>query len=229
MKKEMLIKKFLNINDDWFFFIKEEWDKPYFQKLLKFLRIEYKNYVCFPEKKNIFSSFNYCSFFKLKVVILGQDPYYKDNQADGLSFSVPNGVAFPPSLKNIFIEVNNCFQQKSFPISGSLIFWATQGVLLLNSILTVRKGLPGSHRNKGWEIFTDKIIRIISDKKKHIVFLLWGELAKKKASIINFNNHYILKTSHPSPISANFGFLGSRHFFKTNQFLKKIGKKPIMW
>ncbi|WP_185851475.1 uracil-DNA glycosylase [Blattabacterium cuenoti] len=223
-----MIKK---INSDWIFHLRNEWGKPYFQKLKNFLNREYKKYICFPEKKNIFSSLNHCPFQKVKVVILGQDPYYKKNQADGLSFSVPNGISFPPSLRNIFIEVNNSFNRKELlPSNGSLIGWAKQGVLLLNSILTVREGFPGSHKDKGWEIFTEKIIQIISNKKKNIVFLLWGKYAIKKASVINFyNEHYILKASHPSPFSANISFFGSKHFLKTNQFLHKKGKKTICW
>nr|WP_317168078.1 uracil-DNA glycosylase [Blattabacterium cuenoti] len=174
------------INSDWFFYLKNEGKKPYFKKLINFVSMEYKNHTCFPEKKNIFSSLNYCPFQKVKVVILGQDPYYKKNQADGFSFSVPSGVSFPPSLKNIFIEVNNsCFKnkkKKSFTNSGSLIVWAEQGVLLLNSILTVREGNPGSHKNQGWEIFTDQIIRIISKKKK-MLFFYYGEIMLKKKNL----------------------------------------------
>ncbi|WP_185859191.1 uracil-DNA glycosylase [Blattabacterium cuenoti] len=214
---------------DWSFFLKKERNKPYFKKLMKYLQIEYNNFICFPKKENIFSSLKYCHFQELKVVILGQDPYYKENQADGLCFSVPNGVPFPPSLRNIFIEIKNCFNN-SFPSSGSLIHWAKQGVLLLNSILTVRKGCPVSHKNMGWEFFTDQIIKTVSNEKKNIVFLLWGKYAQKKIFLINsFHNHYILKTSHPSPFSAHLGFFGSRHFLKTNEFLDKKGKKPIIW
>lgn len=221
-----------NINFHWNLFLKDEYYKPYFIKLLKILRVEYNRFVCFPKQENIFSCLKYCSFQKLKVVILGQDPYHKDNQADGLCFSVPHGVPFPPSLKNIFTEVNNCldFNENLYPTSGSLIHWAQQGVLLLNSILTVRKDHPLSHKNIGWEFFTDRIIRTISDRKKNIVFLFWGKWAQKKISLINsFRNHYILKTSHPSPFSAHMGFFGSKHFEKTNDFLKKIGKKTISW
>nr|WP_317046300.1 uracil-DNA glycosylase [Blattabacterium sp. (Cryptocercus kyebangensis)] len=170
------------MNCNWKYFIKKEWNKPYFQSLLNFIKVEYRDHICFPDKKNIFSSFNYCPFQEVKVVILGQDPYYKKNQADGLSFSVPKGISFPPSLKNIFIEVNSCFERKFFPSSGSLIVWAKQGVLLLNSILTVRMGIPGSHKNRGWEIFTDQIIRIISNKKK-ILFFYYGENMQKKKSL----------------------------------------------
>ncbi|QIK16546.1 uracil-DNA glycosylase [Blattabacterium sp. DPU] len=222
----MLEKQFNNWNS----FLVNEYHKPYFKELLKILRIEYNRFICFPKKENIFSCLKHCSFQKLKVVIIGQDPYHKENQSDGLCFSVPNGVSFPPSLKNIFKEVNNCFSFKKNFINGSLIHWAEQGVLLLNSILTVRKNFPLSHKNIGWEFLTNQIIRTISDQKENIVFLLWGKYAQKKISLINsFHNHYVLKTSHPSPLSAHMGFLGSRHFKKTNIFLKKIGKKTISW
>ncbi|WP_185871541.1 uracil-DNA glycosylase [Blattabacterium cuenoti] len=217
---------------NWNSFLKEEYNKPYFIKLLKILRIEYNRFVCFPKKKDILSCLKYCSFRELKVVIIGQDPYHKENQADGLCFSVPDGIPFPPSLRNIFIEVNNCSNSNKnfYPNSGSLVFWAKQGVLLLNSILTVRKDYPMSHKNIGWEFFTDKIIRVISNFKKNIVFLLWGKYAQKKITLINsYHNHYVLKTSHPSPFSARKGFLGSKHFEKTNNFLRKIGKKTIFW
>ncbi|WP_185849119.1 uracil-DNA glycosylase [Blattabacterium cuenoti] len=222
-----------NVNFHWKMFLKNEYHKSYFIKLLNILRIEYNHFVCFPKQENIFSCFKYCSFKKLKVVIIGQDPYYKENQADGLCFSVSDGLPFPPSLKNIFTEVNNCLnndKKNLYPTSGSLIHWAKQGVLLLNSILTVRKDYPLSHKNIGWEFFTDQIIRTISNRKKNIVFLLWGKYAQRKISLINsFHNHYILKTSHPSPFSAHMGFFGSKHFEKTNDFLKKIGKKTILW
>ncbi|WP_185857850.1 uracil-DNA glycosylase [Blattabacterium cuenoti] len=220
-----------NTNFDWNFLLKDEYHKPYFIKLLKTLKIEYHHFICFPKQENIFSCLKYCSFQKLKVVILGQDPYYKDHQADGLCFSVSDGIPFPPSLKNIFIEVNHSLNlEKKFPYSGSLIHWAKQGVLLLNSILTVRKGVPMSHKNIGWEFFTDQIIRTVSNRKQNIVFLLWGKYAQKKISLINFlHNHYVLQTSHPSPFSAHMGFLGSKHFKKTNDFLKRIGKKTIFW
>ncbi|WP_185861163.1 uracil-DNA glycosylase [Blattabacterium cuenoti] len=222
-----MLKKKLN----WNYFLQEEYNKPYFIKLLKIIRIEYNRFICFPKIGDIFSCMKHCSFQKLKVVIIGQDPYHKENQADGLCFSVPDGIPFPPSLRNIFTEVNNCFnQQNLYPNSGSLIHWAKQGVLLLNSILTVRKGSPLSHKNIGWEFFTDQIIKIISNRKKNVVFLFWGKWAQEKIYLINsFHNHYILKTSHPSPFSAHMGFFGSRHFEKTNDFLKRIGKKTIFW
>ncbi|AFJ90910.1 uracil-DNA glycosylase [Blattabacterium sp. (Blaberus giganteus)] len=223
-----MLKKYINFH--WNLLLKNEYHKPYFIKLLKTLKIEYNRFTCFPKQENIFSCLKYCSFNKLKVVIIGQDPYYKENQADGLCFSIPDGITLPPSLRNIFTEVNSNFHNNLRPTSGSLIHWAEQGVLLLNSILTVRKDNPLSHKNIGWEFFTDQIIRIISDRKKNIVFLLWGKYAQKKISLINFNhNHYVLKTSHPSPFSAHMGFFGSKHFEKTNNFLKKIGKETIFW
>ncbi|WP_238784847.1 uracil-DNA glycosylase [Blattabacterium cuenoti] len=228
----MILGEKSKINFDWGTLLKDEFHKPYFIKLLKILRIEYNCFICFPKRKNIFFCLKYCPFQRLQVVILGQDPYHKENQADGLCFSVPDGVPIPASLKNIFTEVNNCWNLKRncYPISGSLIHWAKQGVLLLNSILTVRKGFPLSHKNIGWELFTDQIIQIISNQKKNIVFLLWGKYAQRKIPLINsFHNHYVLKTSHPSPFSAHMGFFGSKHFEKTNNFLKKIGKKTIFW
>ncbi|WP_185877794.1 uracil-DNA glycosylase [Blattabacterium cuenoti] len=215
---------------NWKIFIKKECEEYYFKKLLKFLRFEYINYNCYPKQENIFSFMKYCPFHTIKVVLLGQDPYYKKGQADGLCFSVPNGISFPPSLKNIFIEINNCFNYKKYPNNGSLIRWAKQGVLLLNSILTVRNGIPKSHKNRGWEIFTNKIIHIISLKKKHIVFLLWGKYAHEKENLIFVkNDHYILKTSHPSPFSSHLGFIGCRHFLKTNKFLYTYKKPIIEW
>lgn len=211
------------------FFIKE-YKKKYFNDLLKKLKEEYSNFVCFPRKEDIFSSFKYCSLKKLKVVILGQDPYYNKNQADGLCFSVQNGTKIPPSLRNIFIEVNNCFNNKETPSNGSLVHWAIQGILLLNSILTVREGFPKSHKEIGWEVFTNRIIHFISENKKNVVFLLWGKHAKMKKKFINqLNDHYVLETSHPSPFSAYHGFFGSKHFIKTNIFLYEKGKCPIKW
>ncbi|WP_185855419.1 uracil-DNA glycosylase [Blattabacterium cuenoti] len=215
---------------NWNIFLQQESKKDYFKELKEILTLEYDKFVCYPDKSKILSFFQYCPFSNLKVVIIGQDPYYKENQADGLCFSVPIGIPFPPSLRNIFLEVKNCFNRKFFPYSGSLIRWAIQGVLLLNSILTVRKDSPGSHKNIGWRIFTDSIIHVISNKKKNIVFLLWGKYAKEKSYLINSdNNHYVLKTSHPSPFSANIGFFGSKHFLKTNFFLQKIGLCYICW
>ncbi|WP_185873206.1 uracil-DNA glycosylase [Blattabacterium cuenoti] len=215
---------------NWNFFLKKESKKYYFNNLLSFINLEYKNYNCYPKKNDIFNSIKYCPFNTIKVVILGQDPYPNKGQADGLCFSVPNGISFPPSLRNIFIEVKNCFNYKKFPTNGSLIRWAKQGVLLLNSILTVRNGMPGSHKNRGWEIFTNKMIHIISLKKTHIVFLLWGKYAHEKEHIICIkNNHYVLKTSHPSPFSSNLGFIGCKHFLKTNKFLYFHNKSIIKW
>ncbi|WP_185868417.1 uracil-DNA glycosylase [Blattabacterium cuenoti] len=227
----MMQKNNCLVNMNWNNFLKKEYKESYFIRLINFLNKEYSNYYCFPKKNEILSALKYCPIKILKVVILGQDPYYKKNQADGLCFSVPVGTTIPPSLKNIFIEVHHCFPEKKIPQNGSLIRWAKQGVLLLNSILTVREGTAGSHKKKGWEIFTDHIIQYLSKKKKNIVFLLWGIEAKKKYHLIKSvnNQHFILTTSHPSPLSVRMGFFGSKHFLKTNNFLVKIGKSKIIW
>ncbi|WP_185864928.1 uracil-DNA glycosylase [Blattabacterium cuenoti] len=215
---------------NWIQLINEQSNKKYFVDLIKFVKKEYKIFTCFPKMNNIFSFMKYCSFQKIKVVLLGQDPYHNYNQADGLAFSVLNGTPFPPSLKNIFREIKNCFKDYQLPKSGSLVNWAKQGVLLLNSILTVRKGSPGSHKNLGWEIFTDQIIYNISIRKKNIVFLLWGKYAKNKENFIkNIKNHFVLKTTHPSPFSANLGFIGCKHFLMVNEFLKEKKKSVIIW
>lgn len=218
----------IKISKCWKNLLKEEFQKNYFYKLVCFIKYEYKNHVCYPQAKNIFSAFNNCPFNLLKVVIVGQDPYYKFNQANGLCFSINKNITIPPSLKNILKEVKFNIGKDSLCKDGDLTNWSKQGVLLLNSILTVRSGIPRSHENKGWEIFTNAVINIISSKKENIVFLLWGEYAKKKF-IINYNKHYILKSSHPSPFSAKKGFLGCKHFSYTNSFLLKKGIIPISW
>ncbi|MCR3754961.1 MAG: uracil-DNA glycosylase [Candidatus Westeberhardia cardiocondylae] len=202
----------------------------YFQNIFSILNRAYNsNVVIYPKKKDIFKSFLLTKFDDVKVVIVGQDPYHEENQANGLAFSVQLGVSLPPSLVNIYKELSQDIDGFYIPNHGCLESWARQGVLLLNSILTVEKGKSFSHANLGWEIFTDKIIKIINLNKKNIVFLLWGEHAKKKCKIINFNNHYVLKSSHPSPYSARYGFFGCRHFSKTNYFLKRHGFSEINW
>ncbi|MBU2940214.1 uracil-DNA glycosylase [Lacinutrix sp. C3R15] len=219
----------INIDSSWQKYLKEEFDKPYFASLLKFVEEEYASNTCFPEKELIFNAFNLCAFEDVKVVIIGQDPYHDYGQANGLCFSVNDGIAFPPSLKNIFKELNNDIN-KTIPESGNLESWAKQGVLLLNATLTVRAHQAGSHQKKGWETFTDAVIKLISDKKENVIFLLWGGYAKKKAKLINTNKHQILSAGHPSPLSANRGYwFGNKHFSKVNFLLEQDGFRPLVW
>lgn len=218
----------LNISDSWKNILQTEFDKPYFKNLTDFIDSQYKNHTCFPNKEEIFAAFNYCSFNDLKVVIIGQDPYHGKKQANGLCFSVHEDVTHPPSLKNIFKEIETDLET-TYPVSGDLSRWATQGVLLLNATLTVREGEAGSHQQKGWETFTDTVIKKISEKKEDVVFLLWGKFAEKKGSIIDVKKHTIFKAPHPSPLGAWRGWFGSKHFSKTNTFLKDNGKEIIQW
>ena len=218
----------LNISDSWKNILQTEFDKPYFKNLTDFIDSQYKNHTCFPNKEEIFAAFNYCSFNDLKVVIIGQDPYHGKKQANGLCFSVHEDVTHPPSLKNIFKEIETDLET-TYPVSGDLSRWATQGVLLLNATLTVREGEAGSHQQKGWETFTDTVIKKISKKKEDVVFLLWGKFAEKKGSIIDIKKHTIFKAPHPSPLGAWRGWFGSKHFSKTNTFLKDKGKEIIQW
>ena len=218
-----------NINKSWNKILEKELKKDYFISLLEITQNNYRNNTCFPFKNNIFSAFNHCSFEKLKVVIIGQDPYHGINQANGLSFSVNPNQKLPPSLINIFLEINNDLKT-TIRTNGNLEDWASQGVLLLNSILSVESGKPGSHSKIGWETFTDQVIKIISEQKRNIVFMLWGGYAKKKEKLIFDNKHLILKTGHPSPLSANRGYwFGNKHFSKCNFFLVENGIKPIAW
>ena len=218
-----------NLNKDWKIHLKEELDKDYFFNLTTRVNQEYSNYICFPPIDNIFNSLNFCVLSKLKVVIIGQDPYHQQNQANGLSFSVGKDVKIPPSLNNIFKELNSDIN-KPLPTNGDLTYLSKQGVLLLNSCLSVRMSSPGSHYNFGWEIFTDKIISIISEKKTNVVFLLWGNKSISKSKLIDTNKHLILTSGHPSPLSANRGYwFGNRHFSKTNDYLKKNGLNQISW
>lgn len=205
-----------------------EFNKPYFLALTKFVKEEYKNGRVFPPGKEIFNAFHHCDFDKVKVVIIGQDPYHGSGQANGLCFSVRDDIKIPPSLVNIFKEIKEDIG-KSIPATGNLERWAEQGVFLLNATLTVRAQSPGSHQNKGWEIFTDEVIKTISEAKEHIVFLLWGAFAQNKAALIDGSKHLVLKSAHPSPFSAHRGFLGNRHFSKTNAYLKEHGKSEIDW
>ena len=209
--------------------MKEEFEKEYFQKLIDFVKQEYQTHTCFPKGKQIFSAFDFCPIENLKVVLLGQDPYHGDNQANGLCFSVNDGIAHPPSLVNIFREIETDLGIP-YPQSGNLERWAKQGVLLLNATLTVRKGEAGSHQNRGWETFTDAVIKIISQNCNRVVFLLWGGYAKKKASLIDASKHCILSSGHPSPLSANRGYwFGNKHFSQVNTYLNSIDKTPIIW
>jgi uracil-DNA glycosylase len=219
----------VTIDPSWKAVLKEEFEKPYFLELINFVKKEYDNHICYPERSEIFAAFNHCTFENVKVVIIGQDPYHGPNQANGLCFSVHDGIPHPPSLINIFKELEKDVK-KPYPKSGDLTSWADQGVLLLNATLTVRAGEAASHQKHGWEIFTDKVIQKISEKKEHVVFLLWGGFAKKKASLIDKNKHQILTSGHPSPLSANRGYwFGNKHFSKTNSYLKGIGKSEIKW
>ena len=216
------------ITNNWYNLLKAEFEKPYFKNLQKFLTEEYNTRTIYPKSENIFNALNYCKYDDVNVVIIGQDPYHQPGQAHGLSFSVQSGTAFPPSLKNIFKEIEDDLKVKTLE-DGNLIRWARQGVLLLNSVLTVRKDCPNSHKNMGWENFTTKIIELVNEKNTPVVFLLWGANAKAFEQLINTNLHYVLKASHPSPLSAYNGFFGCKHFSKTNEILQKNGKKPIDW
>ena len=218
----------VTIESSWKQKLNSEFQKPYFLNLVSFLKDEYSTQVIYPPGSLIFNAFNYCSFNDVKVVILGQDPYHGCSQAHGLSFSVPYGVKVPPSLQNIFKELHHDLNI-DIPESGSLVHWAKQGVLLLNSILTVRKGRPGSHQLKGWEIFSDYVIDLISKERKNIVFILWGNYAHKKGLMINREQHFVIQSAHPSPFSAHRGFFDSKPFSQCNQYLKASGKKSINW
>ena len=201
---------------------------PYFADLAVFLRHAYTHHRVYPAAKDIFAAFAACSFSKVRVVILGQDPYHGPGQAHGMSFSVPDGVAYPPSLQNIFKEIEQDIGAPA-PTSGNLMRWATQGVLLLNAVLTVRAHSPNSHSGKGWEHFTDEVLKTLSDTKEHIVFMLWGSYAQRKGSVIDASKHLLLSAPHPSPLSANKGFFGCKHFSKANEYLQRHQLPPIQW
>ncbi len=219
----------VTIAEGWKRVLKPEFEKEYFEKLTSFVKEEYQKYQCFPKGKEIFAAFNHCNFDDVKVVIIGQDPYHGENQANGLCFSVHDGIPHPPSLINIFKEIETDLG-KPYPQSGNLEHWADQGVLLLNATLTVRAHQAGSHQNKGWEKFTDAAIQYLSEQKENLVFLLWGGYAKKKGAKIDSTKHKILSSGHPSPLSANRGYwFGNKHFSKTNTYLKSVGKKEISW
>ncbi|APG59541.1 uracil-DNA glycosylase [Christiangramia salexigens] len=219
----------VRIHESWKKELNQEFDKDYFQELTGIVKQEYSEYTCYPPVEEIFAAFDHSPFDATKVVILGQDPYHGEGQANGLCFSVRDGIQYPPSLRNIFREIENDLN-KPIPQTGNLEKWADQGVLLLNATLTVRASEAGSHQGKGWEKFTNSVIRLISEKKEKIVFLLWGGYAKKKAKLIDSSKHLILTSGHPSPLSANRGYwFGNSHFSKTNEFLKTNGKDPIDW
>ncbi len=219
----------VNIAESWKSVLHEEFEKEYFNELTNFVKTEYQQYQCFPNGSHIFAAFDYCSFDDLKVVIIGQDPYHGDGQANGLCFSVNDAIGKPPSLQNIFKEIESDLG-KSIPSNGNLDRWAKQGVLLLNATLTVRSHQAGSHQNKGWEVFTNAVISKISLLKEDVVFLLWGGYAKKKGAKIDGSKHYVITSGHPSPLSANRGFwFGNKHFSKTNTFLENKGLKRINW
>ena len=219
----------VDIHPSWKPYLQSEFDKPYFNSLTDFVKHEYKNHKCFPKGSEIFNAFNHCSFDDTKVVIIGQDPYHGIGQANGLCFSVNDGIPHPPSLINIFKEIETDLSIP-YPKSGNLMPWADQGVLLLNATLTVRAHQAGSHQNKGWEQFTDAVIKLISEKKQNVVFLLWGGFAKKKKKLIDISSHSILETGHPSPLSANRGYwFGNKHFSKTNYLLQQVDQSVIDW
>lgn len=217
------------IEPSWKTYLQSEFEKPYFKALTAFVKEEYQKQTCYPKGSDIFAAFNHCPFHNVKVVIIGQDPYHGPNQANGLCFSVKDGLPHPPSLINIFKEIKVDIGA-AYPKSGNLERWATQGVLLLNATLTVRAHQAGSHQKKGWEQFTDSVIRILSREQEKLVFLLWGGFAKKKASLIDKTKHHVLSSGHPSPLSANRGFwFGNQHFSKTNMALNKKGLEAIKW
>jgi uracil-DNA glycosylase len=221
---------FISITSSWQKILQSEFEKSYFQKLLQDVHLEYESATCFPPKELILSAFNQFDIDELKVVIIGQDPYHGDGEANGLCFSVNDGIAIPPSLRNIFKEVNDDLGTIFMPTSGNLKRWAIQGVLLLNATLTVRKDNPNSHKHLNWNRFTDAVIQKISDEKNGIVFLLWGNFAQKKGIHIDNQKHLVLTCGHPSPMSANKGkWFGNKHFSKTNQYLKSINKEEIIW
>ncbi len=218
-----------HLSQDWKVKLQAELEKPYFQTLSDFVQGAYAHTRCFPDEHHIFSAFNACSFEEVKVVVIGQDPYHDEGQANGLCFSVPQGIKTPPSLLNIFKELQTDIQKK-IPESGDLSHWARQGVLLLNATLTVEAHQAGSHQKKGWEQFTDAVIKLLSEEKENCIFLLWGGYAKKKGKKIDTQKHHVLTSGHPSPLSANRGYwFGNRHFSQCNTILSQLDKEPIAW
>lgn len=218
----------VQIHESWKSILEEEFQKPYFENLASFLKLEKAKNIIYPPGSKIFNAFERCTCEKVEVVIIGQDPYHGAGQANGLAFSVNDGITLPPSLRNIFKEIKNDLGKEPRK-NGSLESWADQGVLLLNATLTVRAGSPGSHQKKGWEEFTDAVIRKLCESRENLVIILWGAYAQKKGSFIDEKRHLVIKSAHPSPFSADRGFFGSKPFSKTNEYLIKQGKKPIDW
>lgn len=219
----------IDFHNSWRPYLAEEFSKPYFKVLTDFVNSEYYNQTCFPPRDQIFNAFTHCHFNDVKVIIIGQDPYHDYGQANGLCFSVNDGIKHPPSLVNIFKEIESDLKTP-YPKSGNLLRWANQGVLLLNATITVRAHEAGSHQKMGWEIFTDAVINTLSKEKEDLIFLLWGGYAKKKAKLINEKKHKIFTSGHPSPLSANRGYwFGNKHFSKANNWLAVHGKMPIIW
>jgi uracil-DNA glycosylase len=218
----------VKIAADWQEILQPEFDKPYFEELTNFVKAEYSSTTVFPAGKNIFRAFDKCPFDSLKVVIIGQDPYHGVGQANGLCFSVNDGVPFPPSLQNIFKEIQSDLGI-AVPQSGNLDRWAEQGVLLLNAVLTVRAHEAVSHAGRGWEQFTDAVVRIINERKQGVVYMLWGSYAQRKGQVADSSKNLILKSVHPSPLSVYRGFFGCKHFSQANAYLQSIGKSPIIW
>ena len=216
------------ITNDWADYLKEEYKKPYYRKLYQKVMDEYHTKLIFPPADDIFNAFHFTPLDRVKVVILGQDPYHEPRQAHGLCFSVNDGIPFPPSLLNIFKEIESDLGIP-MPKSGDLTRWADQGVLLLNATLTVRAHQAGSHQNKGWEQFTDAVIHRLAEEREHLVFILWGSYAQRKGDFIDRSKHLVLKSPHPSPLSAHRGFFGNGHFSKANAYLKEYGIEPIQW
>ncbi len=218
----------VRLESSWKEVLSEEFEKPYFKDLTAFIKQEYLSKTIYPPPAQIFHALDACLFDQVRVVILGQDPYHGRGQAHGLAFSVPDGVKPPPSLQNIFKEIHGDLGQP-IPSSGNLERWVKQGVLLLNATLTVEASKAGSHQGKGWEQFTDAVIRTLSDKREHLVFVLWGKYAQQKSALIDSSRHLVLQAPHPSPYSASSGFFGSKHFSKANAYLKEQGLDPIQW
>ena len=218
----------VSIEESWRERLQTEFDKPYFEALTDFVRMEYQRGRCYPPGKLIFNAFNLCPFDQVKVVLIGQDPYHEPGQAMGLCFSVNDGIPFPPSLQNIFKEIHDD-TGASVPASGNLTHWAQQGVMLLNATLTVREHQAGSHQGHGWETFTDAVIKVLAEQREHLVFILWGSYAQRKGAFIDRSRHLVLQSAHPSPLSAYRGFFGNKHFSQANEYLKAHGVEPIRW
>lgn len=218
----------VRIEESWKARLQAEFDQPYFEQLTAFVRQEYARGRCYPPGNLIFNAFDLCPFDRVKVVLIGQDPYHEPGQAMGLCFSVNDGIPFPPSLQNIFKEVESD-TGTPVPATGNLTRWAEQGVMLLNATLTVQEHRAGSHQNRGWETFTDAVIRTLAQEKEHLVFILWGSYAQKKGAFIDQGRHLVLTSAHPSPLSAHRGFFGNKHFSRANTYLKEHGISPIVW